>query len=290
MKFLVTGSAGLVGSQVVKDLIEQKHEVYSCYNNSKPEHGIPIQLDLTNTENIKETINKIKPNNIIHLAAMTSVDQCETQQELATKINTTSTEILTRQAAKQNAFFLYVSTDYVFDGITGMKKENDTPNPLGFYGKSKLAGELTLNNLASSYAIARTSTPFGFHKTKKSFPIWIKENLESKQEIPVLVDQFTSPTFVPNLSKMLIEISTKKLVGIIHTAGASKISRYNLAEMISDKLDLDKKFLHPTSIDEMDWNAQRPKDSSLDVSLATELLDEKPQTIQHSIDILFSNL
>ena len=147
MKFLVTGSAGLLGSQVVKDLTEQKHEVYSCYNNSKPEHGIPIQLDLTNTENIRDTINKIKPNNIIHLAAMTSVDQCETQQELATKINTTSTEILARQAAKQNAFFLYVSTDYVFDGITGMKKENDTPNPLGFYGKSKLAGELTLNNL-----------------------------------------------------------------------------------------------------------------------------------------------
>jgi len=169
-----------------------------------------------------------------------------------------------------------------------MKKESDTPNPLGFYGKSKLAGELTLNNLSSSYAIARTSTPFGLHKTKKSFPLWVKENLESKKDIPVLKDQFTSPTHVPNLSKMLIEISTKQIVGTIHTAGATRISRYNLAELVAEKLNLDKKLLHPASMSEMNWKAQRPKDSSLDVSWAAEILDEKPQTIHQSLDILFS--
>jgi dTDP-4-dehydrorhamnose reductase len=156
------------------------------------------------------------------------------------------------------------------------------------YGKSKLAGENALNNLAFPYAISRTSTPFGFHKTKKSFPIWVKENLESKNEIPVLVDQFTSPTFVPNLSKMLIEISTREIVGIIHTAGASRISRYNLAELIAEKLNLNKKFLRPASMSEMNWKAQRPQDSSLDVSFASEILNEKPQTIQQSLDELFS--
>ena len=203
MKFLVTGSAGLVGSQVVKDLTKQNHTVYSCYHDEKPIHGTSIQLDITDQDKIIQILQEIKPDRIIHLAAMTNVDQCETQQELAILLNAKSTEILAKQAAKQNAFFVYVSTDYVFDGIKGMKKEDDSTNPLGFYGKSKLEGEFTLNKLASSWCIARTSTPFGIHHKKKSFPLWIQESLEAKKEIPVLVDQLTSPTYVPNLSKML---------------------------------------------------------------------------------------
>jgi len=290
MKFLVTGSAGLVGTQVIKDLADLNHQVYSCYHDTKPEGGIATKLDLRNQNDIINVIDTIKPDRIIHLAAMTNVDLCETEKDLAMKINADAIKALAEQAAKTNAFFLYVSTDYVFDGINGMKKESDAPNPLGFYGKSKLAGEIALNNMASPYAIARTSTPFGFHKRKKSFPIWVKENLESKKEIPVLVDQITSPTYVPNLSKMLIEIATKQLVGIFHTAGASPISRYSLAEMVAEKLDLDKKFLQPASISEMNWKAQRPQDSSLDVSLASEILNEKPQTIQYSLDCLIDEL
>ena len=289
MKFLVTGSTGLVGSQVVKDLIKQNHTVFSCYHDAKPEYGTPVLLDLTNQDKIIQLLQETKPDRIIHLAAMTNVDLCETEKELATKINVKATEILAKQAAKQQAFFVYVSTDYVFDGINGMKKEDDSTNPLGFYGKSKLEGESTLNKLASSWCIARTSTPFGIHHKKKSFPLWIKENLEAKKEIPVLVDQFTSPTYVPNLSKMLIEVATRQITGVIHLAGATRISRYNLAELVADNLSLDKKFLIPTKIDEMNWKTQRPKDSSLDVSLATEILNEKPQKIEQSLELFFSD-
>ena len=290
MKFLVTGSAGLVGSQVVKDLTKQNHTVYSCYHDEKPSHGTPILLDLTDKEKIIQTLQEIKPDRIIHLAAMTNVDLCETEKELTTLINVKATEILAKQAAKQNIFFVYISTDYVFDGIKGMKKEDDSTNPLGFYGKSKLEGEFTLNKLASSWCIARTSTPFGIHHKKKSFPLWIKESLEAKKEIPVLVDQFTSPTDVPNLSKMLIEVATRQITGVIHLAGATRISRYELAELVADKLSLDKKFLIPTKIDEMTWKSQRPKDSSLDVSLAAEILNEKPQEIEHSLILFIDEL
>ena len=290
MKFLVTGSAGLVGSQVVKDLVQQNHTVYSCYNKTKPIDGIITPLNLSDKNQIIQTLEEIKPDRIIHLAAMTGVDLCETEQELATTINTKSTEIIAKQAAKNNIFFLYVSTDYVFDGINGMKKENDTTNPLGFYGKSKLGGELVLNKLASNWCIARTSTPFGIHSTKKTFPLWVKENLEAKKEISVLVDQFTSPTYVPNLSKMLIEIATRQIMGTIHVSGATRISRYALAEMVADKLHLDKNFLIPTKIDNMNWEAKRPKDSSLDVSLATEILNEQPQKIESSIELFVNEL
>ena len=288
MKFLVTGSAGLVGSQIVKDLVQQNHTVHSCYHDKKPIQGIPTFLDLTDSNKIIEILQKTKPDRIIHLAAMTGVDLCETENELATLINTKATEIFAKQAAKQNIFFLYVSTDYVFDGNNGMRKENDVTNPLGFYGKSKLEGELVLNKLASNWCIARTSSPFGINPKMKSFPLWIKENLEIKKEIPVLIDQFTSPTYVPNLSKMLIEIAIRQIVGIIHTSGATRISRYDLAEIIAKKFDLDKNLLIPTKINNMKWKAQRPKDSSLDVSLATEILNEQPQIIEQSLELFIN--
>ena len=290
MKFLVTGSAGLIGSQIVKDLVQQNHTVYSCYHDQKPLQGIPIPLDLSDQNQIIQTLKEIKPDRIIHLAAMTGVDLCETEKELATIINTKSTETLAKQASKQKVFFLYVSTDYVFNGINGMKKEDNLPNPLGFYGKSKLEGELVLNQLASNWCIARTSSPFGIHSTKKSFPLWIKENLEVKKAIPVFVDQFTSPTYVPNLSKMLIEITIRQIIGIIHVSGATRISRYALAELVADKLHLDKNFLIPTKIDTMNWKAQRPKDSSLDVSFAIETLNEQPQKIEQSIELFINEL
>ena len=283
MNYLVTGSAGLVGRQVVKDLSLTNDEVYAAYHNAKPEHGIPILMDLVDSKSISENIEKIKPDVIIHLAAMTNVDLCETEQDLAMKINYTSTEMIAHKAATLGAFLVYVSTDYVFDGNKGMKKETDDPNPMGFYGKSKLNGETAIQNSNAKWCIARTSTPYGIHPTKKTFPIWIAENLQSNKEINVVTDQFTSPTYIPNLSQMLIEITQRRIPGLLHVAGATRISRYDLAELVAEKLNLDKNLLKKTSVDNIDWKAKRPKDSSLDVSLAMSLLKEKPLNIENGL-------
>jgi dTDP-4-dehydrorhamnose reductase len=265
MKFLVTGSTGLIGSQVVKDLAKSTDQVYACYHNSKPDFGIPTQMDLTNSENIKKTIEKIKPDAILHLAAMTNIDQCETQKE-------------------------YVSTDYVFNGEHGMKKENDQTNPINFYGESKLEGEKAIMDMTSSWCIARTSTPFGIHKTRKSFPVFVAENLRAKKKIKVITDQYTSSTYVPNLSRMLIELAHRQIVGIIHVAGATRVSRFEMATMIVDKLNLDKNLIKSTTIDEMRWIARRPRDTSLDISKATSLLNEKPMAIEQSLDYFVQEL
>lgn len=279
-KILVTGSAGLIGSQVTSDLVKRNFDVYSCYNIEKPEFGIPTYLNLTDQDEVVTVLHSVKPEIIIHLAAITDVDLCETQRDLAYLVNTKATEVLARESAKHNSFFVYMSTDYVFDGKNGMKNETDMPNPINFYGKSKLDGELALSN---STSIIRTSTPFGLHTKKKSFPLWIKENLELKKETPVLIDQFTSPTFVPNLSQMLIEIISRQIKGIIHLAGATRISRYELAKLVADKLDLNSTLLKPTKIANMKWIAQRPQDSSLDVSKAINFLNSKPQKIETSL-------
>src|SRR3989338_4768440 len=105
MKFLVTGSAGLVGNQVVKDLTKN-HLVFSCYHYKKIKWRQAVFLDLTDKQNIIDVMENTKPDVVIHLAAMTNVDLCETQPELAMKINADATEILAKQAAKQHAFFV----------------------------------------------------------------------------------------------------------------------------------------------------------------------------------------
>ena len=112
----------------------------------------------------------------------------------------------------------------------------------------------------------------------------VAENLQNNNEIKAIVDQFTSPTYVGNLSNMLIEISKRQITGILHVAGATRISRYELAELVANKLNFSKKLLKPINIQDMSWIAKRPKDSSLDVSLASEILKEKPLNIEEGLD------
>ena len=287
-KILVTGSAGLIGTQIVKDLLDNHKQVYSCYNKTKPELGIITHLDLTKKDDIVNTMNRIKPDVVIHLGAMTDVELCETETELAKKINTDATEILALESEKYNTFFVYMSTDYVFDGKVGMKKENDEPNPINFYGKSKLDGERVFKKITTPNIIVRTSTPFGIHSKKISFPIWVKKNLELEKEISVVVNQYTSPSYVPNISKMIIEIMERKITGIIHLAGATKISRYDFAVQISKIINANKQFLKLIKMDQMDWKAQRPADSSLSVSKANKILKNKPEKIEDSLKLLFN--
>jgi len=289
LKFLVTGSAGLVGQQVVKDL-SKSNQVFSCYNESKPEYGIPMKMDLLNHEMVSNVLLETEPDVVIHLGAMTGVDLCEKEESMAFDINTKATQIIAQQCSILNTFLVYVSTDYVFDGNSGMYYEDSVPNPLSVYGKSKLEGEKMIQTFSSDWCIARTSTPFGLHPTKKSFPIWVIENLQKQKQIDVLTDQFTSPTYVPSLSRMLIEISERHITGIIHVAGASKTSRYQMASMVSDKLNLDSTLLKQISINKMKWVAQRPKDSSLDVSRASSILNEKPQKIDQSLNLFIDEM
>ena len=289
-KILVTGSAGLIGTQIVKDLLNNNNEVYSCYNNNKPKLGILTHLDLSKKDDIINTMNNVNPDVVIHLGAVTDVELCEIDKELAKKINTTATEILALESEKHNSFFLYMSTDYVFDGKVGMKTEKDEPNPINFYGKSKLDGENVLKKITTPNIIVRTSTPFGVHSKKISFPFWIKKNLELKKEISVLTDQYTSPSYVPNISKMIIEIIERKITGIIHLAGDTKISRYDFAIHIAKITNLNKQFLKLSKMEQMSWEAKRPIDSSLDVTKAKKILNHKPEKIENSLKLLFNEL
>ncbi len=289
LKFLVTGAAGLIGNQVARDL-SKYNEVFSCYNQSQSQFGTPMKMDLQNHTMISDVLSEVKPNIVIHLGAMTGVDLCEKNESDAFDINSKATEVIAKKCSEFNSFLIYVSTDYVFDGQSGMYNEDDLPNPISVYGKSKLDGEIAVQSFASDWCIARTSTPYGVHSTKKSFPLWIIDTVKRNKKVHIVTDQMTSPTYVPNLSKMLMEISEKKITGIIHAADTTRISRYSMAELIFDKFNLDKNLLKPVITNEMKWDAKRPKDSSLNVTKASSLLDNKPQPLEQSLNKLHDEI
>jgi len=284
MKYLVTGSAGLIGNRIVSDLEKSGEIVYSCYNNMKPVYGIPNKLNLLNLDDVHKIFKKFQPDVIIHCAALTDVEKCEVDPELANSINVKATEIITKEAEKLDSYLMYISTDYVFDGKKGFYKETDLTNPLNQYGKTKLIGEKIIENKISKWSIIRTSTPFDVHSYKKTFPVWVFENLKNNKKINILEDQFTSPTYVPNLSKMILEIITRNLEGLFHLSCSNKISRFKFAKMIATKLNLDLSLLNPVSINDMPWKAMRPLDSSLDTSKINTILNTKSLTIEKSLD------
>ena len=283
MKFLVTGSAGLIGNQLVLDLTTMKQTVYSCYYQTIPSKGIPIYLDLTDLDNITTIFEEIKPDVVIHLAALTDVEYCESNPKLAYLVNTTATEKIVKESEKLGSFLIYLSTDYVFDGKNGLYDEADSTNPINEYAKTKLYGEQAVKNCNTKWSILRTSTPFGYHSIKKTFPEWIVENIKSKKLLNIVEDQFTSPTYIPNLSKMILEVSKYNYEGLLHISGSTRISRYEFAKLIAEQLHLDTSLLKPVKMDMMSWKAKRPSDSSLDISLANSILKEKPYSIKKSL-------
>ena len=290
IKYLVTGSAGLIGNQIVHDLEKSDEIVYSCYNTMKPDYGIPIKLNLLNLEDIVETFQKFQPDVIIHSAALTDVEKCEIEPELANSINVKATEIIAKETERLGSYLIYLSTDYVFDGKKGLYVETDFTNPLNHYGRTKLAGEKIVETNTTKWSIIRTSTPFGTISSKKTFPIWLLENLKNNKRVNLLEDQFTSPTYVPNLSEMILEIVTRNLEGIFHLSGSTRISRFEFAKIIVEKLNLDFSLLNPVKIDTMPWKATRPLDSSLDTSKINTILNTKPFTIEKSLDDYVSQL
>jgi dTDP-4-dehydrorhamnose reductase len=234
-------------------------------------------------------INKVEPDIIVHLAAMTNVDQCEIERNAADNVNHLSVKELVKYITNsKERFLLYVSTDYVFDGEKGDYLEEDDRNPINWYGITKLLGEQELLECNSeNWCIARTSTPFGIHPKKLSFPLFIMKNLSREHEINVLTDQITSPTYALNLAEMMLEIIDKKVKGVMHLSGSSQISRFNQALEIASAFSLDKSLIKPTTINEMEWKARRPKNSSLNIIKAYNTLAKKPMEFKESL-LLFA--
>ena len=289
-RILITGSSGLVGTYFCRLTALKKYRVYTLFHLEPTNFGDSFSVDLSNSPGVfRQVLNEVEPDIIVHLAAMTNVDQCEIERNAADKVNHLSVkELVNYMANNKECFLLYVSTDYVFDGEKGDYVEADETNPINWYGMTKLFGEQELLDCNSErWGIARTSTPFGVHAKKLNFPSFVVKNLSQEHEINVLTDQITSPTYALNLAEMMLELIDNRVKGIMHLSGSSQISRFNQALEIASAYDLDKDLIKPASIEEMRWKARRPKNSSLNIKKAYNTLTKKPMEFKESL-LLFA--
>jgi dTDP-4-dehydrorhamnose reductase len=288
-KILVTGSSGLIGRYLLTQIQEDPaNDIYVIVHESMPKFGKNIQLDLSQTGNVFKKLTEIGPDIIINLAALTNVDICEIQPDLAMRLNRDLVTAISEYIHdnNNNPYFLHVSTDYVFDGAEGNYKEDSKTNPVNLYGLTKLQGENEIISrlIEGNWCIARTSTPFGVHPRKQSFPIFLLEKLRKGQSVKVVTDQYTSPTYAIDLAKMLKEIIDRRIKGLIHTSGTSRLSRYEQALKITREFALNEELILKVRSGDMNWKAQRPNDSSLDVNKACKLLlQNKPKSFDDAL-------
>ncbi|MGB4652597.1 MAG: dTDP-4-dehydrorhamnose reductase [Methanothrix sp.] len=285
MKIFITGGSGLAGSRLAEMALARGDEVFSGYAHNRPACGRGVRLDLLDPDGIRDIIERTRPDAIVHSAALTDVDRCEREKDLAFKINVEGTRAVAEGARAAGSFLVYVSTDYVFDGRRGLYREGDQTGPVSYYGLSKLLGEeLSLDQ----GCVARTCVIYGRRPAsgKVNFALWILNSLGSGKEISVVTDQFITPTLNSNLAAMLLEAADRQLSGIYHLSGASRVSRYDFACQLADTFELDSRLILPSRMSDLDWLAERPKDSSLDTSKARQMLKNGPLPLNDSLQLL----
>ncbi|MDH5447447.1 MAG: dTDP-4-dehydrorhamnose reductase [Candidatus Bathyarchaeota archaeon] len=271
-KILVTGASGLLGSKIV-DKAEEKYAVYPTHT-THPMFLKSLKMNITDESEVKRIFSKVKPDVVIHTAAKTNVDKCETNKDYALRVNAAGTKILAEACRQAYARIVYVSTDYVFDGEKGLYTEEDEPNPINYYGLTKLMGEKYVAKLCERFVILRTSVLYGVHPEKPNFAMWIIKSLKKKKPLTVVEDHYNSPTFADNLAEVILEIVDKGLEGIYHTAGSERISRYGFALKVVEAFDFDASLVRSIKMSELKaWIAKRPKDSSLCVDKVKKRID-----------------
>ena len=292
MNVLITGASGLLGSKIAELAVKLEHDVYSGYSTHEPTHGIPIKFDVRDWNSLRKAFEISRPEVVIHTAALTDVDKCEIERELAWSVNVEGTRNVARLSRESKALMIYISTDYVFRGDKGMYSETDDVDPVNYYGLTKLEGERAVANELEEYCIARTSVIYGARPAsgKANFALWVIQRLRSQEAISVVVDQWNSPTLNTNLAEMILEIAERGLTGIYHLAGATRISRYEFAILIADAFGLDKELIRPITMREIKWTANRPRDSSLDVGKAMRTLWNKPNEVNAALKRLKKEL
>jgi dTDP-4-dehydrorhamnose reductase len=282
-KLIVTGASGLLGSKIV-ELASEDYEVTPLYN-TKQLHPNSFKLDITDPKRVLSLFNELKPKIVIHTASETNVDKCETEKEHARKINVEGTRNIALACSKANAKLVYISTDYVFDGEKGLYIEENKPNPINYYGFTKLEGEKQVVQRCKNYAILRTSVLYGWHPWKQNFATWTINQLKPNKEITVVKDHYNTPTLADNLAEMVLEAVQKDLRGLYHASGSQRISRYEFAQQIAKIFNLDQNLIKPIKMSRLTaWIAKRPKDSSLNTDKIQKQLKTKPLNITEGLN------
>ena len=288
IRILVTGGSGLLGAKIAEVGQKYGHQITLGFNDHPVDHVDSLKLDITDVGEVSGAFIQVKPDAVIHAAALTDVDRCEREPELAYKINVDGTRNIVNYSNKFESSLIFVSTDYVFSGEKGNYSENDETSPINFYGRSKLEAEKEVTSSSRNWCIVRPSVIFGSTPAagKVNFVLWLLNTLKNGELVRIVTDQWVSPTLNTNLAEMIFDMIGNKQSGIFHLSGASQISRYDFALKIAKKFNLEKSLIKPVRSKEMNWVAKRPINSSLNVEKAEKILQVKPLKICEALNLL----
>ncbi|MFQ5648888.1 MAG: dTDP-4-dehydrorhamnose reductase [bacterium] len=274
-KVLISGANGLLGQKLV-ETFQHDFEVHGL--GIKPDSALQldgyeyVQCDITRRKNVLALVKSLEPNYIINAAAYTNVDGSEEDKETCWKVNVTGVENLAYAARRMAAVLIHISTDYVFDGVDGNYNEESVPHPLGYYGRSKLAGENAVMLSGAEYAILRTMVLYGTGKNvKPNFATWLVGKLRAGERVTIVDDQYGHPTLADDLAFAVYKIVELKKTGLYHVTGSDCDTRYDFALKLADVFGFDKSLIARIKTKDLNQKAPRPLNCSFDLS---KLYDE----------------
>ena len=294
---LITGSNGLLGQKLVHKL--KNNPNYKLIATSKGRNRITEDLsyiyeslDITNQKEVELIFEKFKPEVVINTAAMTNVDSCEAQQEACWDLNVHTVEYLVKSAEKYNSHLIHLSTDFVFDGKNGPYSENDLPNPLSYYGKSKLASENIVLNSTAKCSIVRTIIVYGIVEdmSRSNIVLWAKGALEKGDQLNIVNDQYRSPTLAEDLADGCILIADQSAEGIYHLSGKDQMSIDELVRRVARHFKLDDSVVREISSESLNQAAKRPPVTGFNLEKAITNLGYEPHSFEEGLSILENQL
>ena len=272
-KVLITGAFGLLGEAVVKAL-EPNFQLLATGENIPVEHPYicDIQsLDIIDKIGLKNVIHTFQPDIVVNLAAYTNVDGCESKKELAWNINVKGVQNILESIRRSQTKIIQISTDYVFDGNNGPYNEEVIPNPINYYGRTKLASENEIRGSQNPHVIFRTNVLFGNStRNKPNFVDWIVKSLKEKNEIKVVTDQINNPAWTNGLAEAVKLAILLDVRGLFNYGGSEFLNRFDFAQKIASVFELDQSTIKPILTKDLNQAADRPLKSGL----LTEKIEE----------------
>lgn len=292
-KVIITGSTGKIGEAVTKLIRKETNDINLVLLTANPSQIKPsekiqvVSADYSDQKWIKDFIQNEKPEFVINCAAMTNVDACEDDHKMAMDLNAIFPENLAKACKNINSKLIHFSTDYIFDGENGPYSEDDTPDPISFYGKSKLAGENAIKLTFDNYIIFRTNVVYGISSYgKNDFINWLISKFENTEKLKIITGQFCNPTFSEDIAWSVLKALQKKVTGVFNLAGNSWLNRYEIAKEIIKEFDFDKSLLEAIPSSELKQKASRPEKGGLINTRAEAILGIKFLNLKAGLSVL----
>jgi len=297
MKILITGSNGLLGQKLLHKL-RQDFSV-ELIATSKGENRVSekngysyFDLDITNNDAVVQIIAAQKPQVVINTAAMTNVDLCEVEKKACDALNVDAVKYLADACEKIDAHLIQISTDFIFDGENGPYKEEDKPNPLSYYGLSKLKSEQVLQAHSVKWTVLRTIIVFGVGEnlSKGNIVLWAKGALAKGDPLNIIDDQFRAPTLAEDLADICILAAKKKAFGIFNASGKDIMSIYEIVERIAKHYGNSTENLNKISTATLNQTAGRPPRTGFILDKSRNELGYKPHSFEECLTIIDQQL